>query len=67
MKRVTSTLAKAVVCELCVDTMEGIVEQGEKLSFFDLVDLVKRFCYLGKRLNVSSGSEAVVAARTRIG
>ena len=44
MKRVTSTLAKAVVCELCVDTMEGIVEQGEKLSFFDLVDFEKRFC-----------------------
>ena len=25
MKRVTSTLAKGFVCELCVDTKEGIV------------------------------------------
>ena len=28
MKRVTSTLAKGFVCELCVDTMKGIVEPG---------------------------------------
>ena len=43
----TSTLAKDFVCELCVDTMEGIVEPGEELSFFDHVDFVKSFCYLG--------------------
>ena len=30
-KRVTSTLAKDFVCELCVDTKEGIVEPGEEL------------------------------------
>ena len=34
MKRVTSTLAKGFVCKLCVDTMEGIVEPGEEISFF---------------------------------
>ena len=35
MKRVTSTLAKGFVCELCVDTKEGIVEPGKEISFFD--------------------------------
>ena len=67
MKRVTLTLAKDFVCKLCVDTMEGIVEPGEEVSFFDQVDFVKSFCYLGNRLNASGGSEAVVAVRTRIG
>ena len=67
MKRVTSTLAKGFVCELCVDTKEGIVEPGEELSFFDQVDFVKIFCYFGDRLNVSGGSEAAVTARTKFG
>ena len=67
MKRVTSTLAKSFVCELRVYKIEGIVEPGEKLSFFEQVDFVKSFCYLGDRLNASGGSEAVVTARTRIG
>ena len=53
MKRVTSTMAKGFVCELCVYTKEGIVEPGEELSFFDQVDFVKSFCYLGDRLNAS--------------
>ena len=47
MKRVTSTLTKCFVCELSVDTTEGIVEPGEELSFFDQVDFVKSLCYLG--------------------
>ena len=42
----TSTLAKGFVCQLCVDTMEGIVEPGEEISFFEQVDFVKSFCYL---------------------
>ena len=67
MKRVNSTLAKDFVCELCVDTKEGIVEPGEEMVFFDQVDFVKSFCYLGDRLNASCGSEAAVTARTRIG
>ena len=65
MKRVTSTLAKGFVCELCVYTKEGIVEP-EELSFFDQVDFVKSFCNLGDRLNASVGSEAAVTARKRI-
>ena len=55
MKRVTSTLAKGFVCELCVYTKEGIVEPGKEISFFDQVDFVKSFCYLRNRLNVSGG------------
>ena len=47
MKRVTSTLAKGCVCELCVDTKEGIVERCEELSFFDQADLVKAFAIWG--------------------
>ena len=66
MKRVTSTLAKDFVCELCVYTKEGILEPGEKI-FFDQVAFVKGFCYLGNRLIASGGSEAAVTARTKIG
>ena len=32
MKRVTSTLVKDFVCELCVDTKKGIAEPGEEIS-----------------------------------
>ena len=67
MKRVTSTLAKGFVCKLCVDTMEGIGKPGQEISFFDQVDFVKSFCFLGDRLNASGGSDAAVTARTRIG
>ena len=67
MKSVTSTQAKGFVCELCANTKKGIVEPGEELSFFDQVDFVKSFCYLGDRLNASGGSEAAITARTRIG
>ena len=66
MKRVTSTLAKGFVCELCVDTKEGIIEPGEELSFFDQVDFVKSFRYLRNRLKASGGSKTAVTARTRI-
>ena len=66
MKRVTSTLAKDFICELCVDTKEGIVESGEEKSIFDLVDFVKTFCYLGNKLNASGESEAAVTAKRRI-
>ena len=47
MKRVTSTLAKGFVCELCVCTKEGMVEPGEEISFFDQVDFVKAFVIWG--------------------
>ena len=63
----TSTLAKGFVSKLCVDTMEEMVEPGEEISFFDQVDFVKSFCYLGDRLNASGKSEVMATARTRIG
>ena len=66
MKRVTTTLAKGFVCELCAYAKEGIVEPGEELSFFDQVDFVKSFCYLGDRLNASGGSEAAVTAKREL-
>ena len=62
IKRVTSTLAKGFVCNLCVDTKEGIGEPGKEISFFDQVDFVKSFCFLRDRLNASGGSEAMVRA-----
>ena len=43
------------------------MEPGKEISFFDQVEFVRSFCYLGDRLNASSGSEAVVPARTQIG
>ena len=33
-------------------------------SFFDQIDFLKSFCYLGAGLNASGGSEAAVTART---
>ena len=57
---------KGFVCELCVNTMKGIVEPGKEISFFDQVDFVKCFCYLGDRWNASGGSEAAVTASMRI-
>ena len=66
MKRVTSTLAKDFVCKVCADAKERIVEPGKEISFFDQIDFVKSFCYLGDRLNKSGGNEAAATARTRI-
>ena len=66
MKKVISTLAKGFVCELCVDTIKGIVQPGEETTLFDQVDFVKNFCYLRDWLNTSGRSEAAVTARTRI-
>ena len=42
------------------------MEPGE-LSFFDQVDFVKSFRYLGDRLNANGGSEAAVTAKMSIG
>ena len=36
-KSVTSTLAKGFVCELCVDTVEEIVEPGEEIFLTRLI------------------------------
>ena len=39
MKRVTSTLAKGFVCELCVHTKEGIVKPSEEISLLTRLTL----------------------------
>ena len=36
-------------------------------SFYDGVEMVKGFCYLGDRLNASGGCEMAVTARARLG
>ena len=46
MKRVTLTLAKGFVCELCVYTKERIVGPGKEISFFDQVDFVKKLLFI---------------------
>ena len=66
MKRVTWTLAKDFICKRCVEAMTGTVKPAEQLALCDQVELVRRFCYLGDRLNAGGGSEAAVTARARI-
>ena len=36
-------------------------------SFYDGVEMVKGFCYLGNRLNASARCEMAVTARARLG
>ena len=43
------------------------MKREEKLLLYGQVKSAKSFCYLGKRLNISGTSEAVMTARTRIG
>ena len=66
MKRVTSTQAKGFICERCVETMKGIIKPAEELTFYDQMELVKSFSYLGDRFDASAGNEVTVTARTRI-
>ena len=44
---------------------DGLVELVEELC--EEVEKVRRFCYLGDRVNASGGCEAAVTARARIG
>ena len=55
VKRVTPHLAIDFVCVCCMRIMEEVVEPME--SFYDGVQTVKGFCYLGDRLNASGGGE----------
>ena len=63
----TSTLAKGFICEKCVKAIKGIAEPAEGFTFYDQVEPVTSFCFLGDRLNTHGGSEAAVTARTKIG
>ena len=51
MKRVTSTLVKGFVCKSSVEAIKGIVKPAAEFTFYDQVELVKSFCYLGYRIN----------------
>ena len=53
------------LCSKCEGIVEGTVDLIEKLC--DEVETVNEFCYLGDRLNASSGCEAAVIARVSIG
>ena len=65
IKRVTARLAMHFVCLKCKGIMEGTMDSIEKLC--DEVETVNGFCYLGDRLNASSGCEAAITARVKIG
>ena len=47
MKRVTSTLAKGFVCELCVYAKKVIVEPDEEISFLPRLTLLRAFVIWG--------------------
>ena len=47
IKKVTSTMEKGFVCELCVNTTKGIVKPSEEILLFDQVEFVKSFLLFG--------------------
>ena len=53
------------MCGRCKKQADGSVELVEELC--EEVEKVRRFCYLGDRVNASGGCEAAVTARARIG
>ena len=53
------------MCGRCKKQADGLVELVEELC--EEVEKVRRFCYLGDRVNASGGCEAAVTARARIG
>ena len=50
----TSTLAKGLACKGCVEIIKETVAPAEQLSFYDQVEFVKSFCYLGDIVNACS-------------
>ena len=67
VKRVASRLGRDIVCGRCKKQADGLVEPVEE--FYEEVEMVRGFCYLGDRVNASGGCtcEAAVTARARIG
>ena len=65
IKRATTRLVMHFVCLKCEEIIEGTVDSIKKLC--DKVKTVNGFRYLRDRLNFSSGCEAAVTARVRIG
>ena len=65
MEKVTNSSVRYFVCRRCTDVGDGTEEPVEILC--DEVKTVKRFCYLGDKLNASGGCETAVTSRVRIG
>ena len=65
VKRMTPTLGRDFVCGRCKKQVDGLMELVEELC--EEVETVRGFFYLGNRVNESSGCEAAVTARARIG
>ena len=65
LKRVNAKVSRNFACRICEGNIGEAVEQGEK--FFDEVESVMEFTYLGDRMCVGGGCEAAVSARTKCG
>ena len=46
-KKMTSKLTKDFVGKRCVEKIKNIVKTDDKISFFNQIEFVKTFCYLG--------------------
>ena len=66
MKKVTPSVARFFVCNKCEKATNGVREVQQEVMC-DKVETVKAFYNLGNRLNASSGCEAAVTARTKVG
>ena len=65
MKRVSSALAKGLICKRSVAAMKLTVDPDKELLFSNQMELVKSCCCLEYRVNGSVRSEAFMTARTR--
>ena len=62
-KKVTCSSERHFVNRRCTDVGDGTVEPMKVLC--DKVETVKKFCYVGDRLNASGGCETAVTSRVR--
>ena len=65
VKRVTPKFSKNITCRKCEGNIGEAVEQEETLC--NEVETVREDTYLGDRVSIGGGCEAVVTARTRCG
>ena len=66
LKEVPPSAAKFFAGSKCDKATDG-AEEVQQEVMCDEVETVRRFCYLGDRLNASVGCETAVTARTRVG
>ena len=64
LKKVTTSMARLFVCSKCEKATNGSGEVQQKVIE---VETMKRFFYLGDRLNASGGCAAAVSAKTKLG